>query len=133
MLHRRHLSHRNLSPETILMQNGHAILQDVGLAARMFEPGEGPLLYQAPEQVRLTRNLDVPGPHTDIYQLGMILYHILTGRLPLSPLPDVPPVDWNNAITQDLYVVIRRALAPAAKDRWPTIRAFSNAIRDTIK
>jgi len=134
MLHRKGLAHRNLTPETILVQgDGHIVLQDVGLAGRTFEPGEGPQLYQAPEQVHMTRGLSIPGPHTDIYQLGKILYHILNGHLPSTPLPDEPAGEWNGELSVELYRVLQRATALAVKDRWSSMRAFSNALRRVAK
>ncbi len=131
ILHRRHLAHRALTPETILLQDGRrAVLQDVGLATRTFELGEGPLLYQAPEQIRRTQELTVPGSYTDIYQLGVILYHILTGRLPSSsPLPVVPPGYWNNALPRGLDAVLLRAINHSAKARWHNIHEFAHALK----
>lgn len=69
ILHRRHLTHRALTPETILLQDGRrAMLQDVGLATRTFELGEGPELYRAPEQIRRMQDLAVPGPDKETRQ-----------------------------------------------------------------
>ncbi len=134
LLHRRHLAHRALAPETIFLQDGrHAVLQDVGLATRAFELGEGPELYQAPEQIRRTQDLAVPGPYTDIYQLGVVLYHILTGCLPSSsPLPVVPPSGWNNAFPQELDAVLLRAINHEVKTRWHNIHEFSNALKQAM-
>jgi serine/threonine protein kinase len=132
-LHRRHRSHRALTPETLLVQGGRILIQDVGLAARNFEHGEGPHLYRAPEQVPINLEAVVPGTYTDVYQLGMILYHTLTGCLPSPPLPDIPPAVWNNALSQDIYIALRKAIAPATKDRWPTIKEFAQALKQATK
>jgi nucleoside phosphorylase len=135
ILHRRHLAHRALTPETILLQDGRrAVLQDVGLATRRFELGEGPELYQAPEQLRLAQDLSVPGSYTDIYQLGVILYHILTRRLPSSsPLPVVPPSYWNNALPRDLDAVLLRAINHSVKTRWHNIHEFAHALKQATQ
>lgn len=134
ILHRRDFVHRALTPETILLQDGRrAVLQDVGLATRTFELGEGPELYRAPEQIRLAQDRAVPGPYTDIYQLGVILYHILTGRLPSSPPLLLEPSGWNNALPQELDAVLLRAINPEVKIRWHTIHEFSNALKQAMQ
>lgn len=91
VLHSKHMAYRTLTPHNILLIHGnHAVLQDVGIAAQPFTLGEGLGLYQAPEQIRMTQDKAIPGPHTDIYRLGAILYHILTGHT-VSSLPVVLP------------------------------------------
>ncbi len=129
LLHQKGYSHRELTPETVLLQEGkRAVLQDLGLAAHSFEVGEGPPLYQAPEQSGDSRA--VPGPHTDIYQLGLLLYHLLIGELPTSlPLPDTPPAQWSNEYPLTLYTALQRATMPATKKRWRTIHDFASALR----
>lgn len=122
-LHGLHCSHRLLSPETLLMQNHtyRLLLADVGLAARTVRRGEGPPLYQAPEQVR---GLPVPDRLTDVYQLGALFYHLLTGRriTETSASPD-------NGLPADLDALLRKAAAPRPADRWPGVEAFSQALR----
>jgi serine/threonine protein kinase len=131
VLHRRELAHRHLTPDVILLlHNNQTVLRDVGRAAYHFEIGEGPPLYRAPEQVG--RLLHVPGPATDIYQLGRLLYHILTGN-PLS-LPDrvEAPYTHNNKLPPALQDVLMRACAFDTKDRWPSIQDFSNALKHIV-
>jgi hypothetical protein len=134
ILHRRHLAYRALTPETILLQDGRrAMLQDVGLATRTFELGEGPELYRAPEQIRPAQDRAVLGPYTDIYQLGVIFYHILTGHLPSSPPLLLEPSRLNNALPQELDAVLLRAINPEVKTRWHNIHEFSNALKQAMK
>lgn len=121
VLHRENLSHRHLTPEDIVLLEGwrdHAVLRDLGLAAEPRTPDEGPALYRAPEQAQAT--LTVPGPHTDIYQLGAVLYHLLTGRPPTSFLAEVePPSSWNRWLPSELDDALLRALAEDPADREP--------------
>jgi serine/threonine protein kinase len=129
MLHALHTvvncSHRMLTPETLLVHphSNRIVLLDVGLAARTLQPGEGPQLYQAPEQVR---GLPVPGRHTDIYQLGALFYHILTGTT-RKPGETTPTANLPLALDN----VLRKATALHPKDRWPDIYAFSQALRQS--
>ena len=96
--------HRNLKPENVLLDSlGNAIVSDFGLTKiverdddniRQVYVGVGTVAYLAPEQYQDARNASVQG---DIYSLGIMLYEMLTGKLPgrRSPMPsayydDVP-------------------------------------------
>lgn len=112
-LHRAGVSHRNLSPESIIVNsNGQFALRDLGLAAVAFRPGEGPASYQAPEQAFGTC-LPRPGPATDIYQLAAIAYHVVTGRVPGRNAPPARHPGLPDAVTD----IISAALATSPADR----------------
>jgi WD40 repeat protein len=149
--HRAKVIHRDLKPGNILIdENGEPKIIDFGVAhtteldlasgaaagqETMTEAGRlvGTLHYMAPEQVDTTRqDLD---PRCDVYALGVILYKLMTGRLPLD-LDAVPiyeaarmirqqmprsPSQVNPAIKGDLETIILKALE---KDR---LRRYSNA------
>jgi serine/threonine-protein kinase len=93
------LVHGDLKPDNIMVDGDGTIkITDLGLAqmvnafvnparsADAKRPGVGTPNYLAPEQVRGEKNLDC---RTDIYGLGTVLYHILTGHLP--PSAGIPP------------------------------------------
>jgi len=130
-LHRQDLAHRYLTPETIILleeRRNHAVLRDLGLAAQPRTSDEGPPLYRAPEQTR-ERGLSLPGPHTDIYQLGAVLYHLLTGRTPTSFLSEIePPSIWNRSFPVELDRALIRARAKSPGDRWSTLQDFCLAL-----
>jgi len=132
VLHREGLSHRHLTPEDIVLLKGrrdHAVLRDLGLAAQPRTPDEGPTLYRAPEQTRMDASLTLPGSHTDVYQLGAVLYHFLSGRPPTSFLAKIePPSTWNRSLPPELDDALLRALAEDPGDRWPTIRGLRDAL-----
>lgn len=132
VLHRKRFAHRALAPDNILYVNGAARLQDVGRATWQYEPGEGPDLYRAPEQRIANRSLAAPGPYTDVYQLGMILYHCLGGHLPASALPILPLRTWNATLSPEIDAILQRAIVFNVKERWPTIADFADALRKAL-
>jgi serine/threonine protein kinase/WD40 repeat protein len=87
--HERGLLHRDLKPSNILLDaQGVPHITDFGLAKRWDDDTEltltGEILgspnYMAPEQA--DPNLAATSPASDVYSLGAMLYHLLTGRPP---------------------------------------------------
>jgi protein-serine/threonine kinase len=89
-LHRQHLCHLDIKPSNIMFRpDGTAVLVDFGLSRHDHLPdlleeeftlpmGTGP--YMSPEQVQFVRN----DPRSDLFALGVMLYHFTTGERPFG-------------------------------------------------
>jgi serine/threonine-protein kinase len=89
--HRHGIIHRDIKPENILLQGGHALVADFGIAraasktggSRMTETGvsRGPPHNMSPEQAMGERELDA---RSDVYALGCVLHEMLAGEPPFT-------------------------------------------------
>jgi streptogramin lyase len=132
--HARGLVHRDVKPANVLLgADDHAYLTDFGLTKRVAsESGTtqaggwvGTLGYVAPEQIRGQR-VDA---RADVYALGCVLVHLLTGRAPFmrsgdeatlwAHLNDEPPGEADG-VPAAFVPVVRRALAKQPADRFPS-------------
>ncbi|MBI5046722.1 serine/threonine protein kinase, partial [Candidatus Micrarchaeota archaeon] len=132
--------HRDLKPANIFLidRNGRDFVKvlDFGLAKFKDSKEEGITLsgtflgttsYAAPEQARGSKDLD---NRVDIYALGIIMYEMLTGKVPFkgeTPIAtlqmhinDVPrrPTELNPSIPRDVEAVIMKALQKKREDRF---------------
>ena len=141
-IHASGVIHRDLKPENIMVDEHDRIkLSDFGIAgdasARRltyanFTATLGTPNYISPEQVKGKRG----DGRSDIYSMGVILYEMLTGKLPFSgPNPmaamnerllnyPVPPRVADPSVSPQLQEVIYRALERDPRNRYPTAREF---------
>jgi serine/threonine protein kinase len=115
--HQQKVIHRDLKPANIMIdRRSEPIVMDFGLArrshagdVRMTQEGSamGTPSYMPPEQV--SGNVDLMGPGSDIYSLGVILYELLAGRLPFR-------FDERNGRRAAGVFAKRNANAAAARD-----------------
>ena len=145
--HQRGILHRDVKPENLLLtQTGQLKVADFGIAkvlgaddALATSRGEvlGTPAYMAPEQAQ-GRDL---GPGADVYAAGVMLYELLSGRLPYSeeggPLAivyrhvhedPVPLAQSAPSIPAPLAAVVMRALARDPRERYPDAEAFGVAL-----
>jgi len=144
-IHAAGIVHRDVKPQNVLLTDTHQVkVTDFGIArlgsadAGLTEAGTaiGTAAYMAPEQAsggEIT-------PSSDLYAAGVVLYEMLTGRLPfpgdnpvqvmyrhVNELPP-PPRTINRAIPMALEAVIMKSLAKAPGDRYPTAQAMRDAL-----
>jgi serine/threonine protein kinase len=82
----------------------------------------GTLLYMAPEQMKRTHTVD---HRADIYSLGVVLYEMLTGELPLGRFA---PPSHKAAVDERLDQVVLRALAREPAERYQDASAFKQDV-----
>jgi len=150
--------HRDIKPSNIfLTRAGHPYLGDLGIARQEGAAGLtrtqgflGSVLYASPEQAR-DRVLDV---RTDIFSMGLSLYHSLTGQLAYDYIPDVDTTSEFDVISYLGHIarvneqiefqfpeeippaireVIRKATRVRRGERYPNARAMHDALEDALR
>ncbi len=119
--HGRNVVHRDIKPENILLEAGHAVVSDFGIARaisaaggqNLTQPGLflGTPHYTSPEQVGGDRPVD---GRSDLYSLGCVLFEMLTGKPPMAHL-------------SDLALIAQRLTSPA-----PSLRSIMPSVPDVI-
>jgi serine/threonine protein kinase len=126
-VHRKNMLHRDIKTENILLSKAEEVkIVDCGLAARFINSEgladqlgiAGTTAYMSPEQAR-GDHLD---PRSDIFSVGIVLYELLTGRLPFEAEQesallyliinvDPPPISTlRTDIPADIARIVQRAL-----------------------
>ncbi len=149
--HRQGIIHRDIKPENILIQDGHAVLADFGIAAALAGGGSteggqrltgtgmslGTVGYMAPEQALGERNVDA---RADVYAVGVVGYEMFAGDPPFSGETDqailvahltkeAPRVDAVRADTPpDVAQAIGRAMEKDPAARFQTAAEFRDAL-----
>lgn len=142
--HARQVLHRDLKPSNVFVDATRgAVLADFGLAQlTALQPLTvkgtflGTELYASPEQL-LGQELDA---RSDIYQVGLILYELLAGRLPFPNVmakiwdhkcraPSLPPPrELNPNIVPAVEAVMLRAVTRSKHDRFQSAEDFRHAL-----
>ncbi len=153
--HRRGVIHRDIKPENILIreEDGRVLVTDFGLARareRSFRSGlsstgvvVGTFRYMPPEQAE--PKLGQIGPWSDVYSLGVVLYQMLTGRLPFEGEsvaqliyqhvhePPEPPSNINIDIPSSVESVVLKALQKRPEERFQSAREMAAALRAAVE
>ncbi len=116
--HARGVVHRDIKPENILLESGHALVADFGIARALSAAGAdrltqtgvsiGTTTYMSPEQV--AGDPDIDG-RSDLYSLGCVLYEMLAGQPPFTG-PTAEIVARQHLLTQAAPVTNLRPTVP---------------------
>ena len=146
--HSRGVIHRDIKPENILLERGHAVVADFGIARAISTAGAAKLTqtgmaigtpaYMSPEQSVGESGLDA---RSDLYALGCVLYEMLAGEPPYSgptaqaiiakrfmePVPRISTL--RDTVTPTLEAAITRVLARSPADRFASAEEFVAAMQ----
>jgi serine/threonine protein kinase len=150
-IHGQGIVHRDLKPENIMVgAEDHIKLIDFGIAASAgarrltfsrFSSTLGTPDYISPEQVKGKRG----DPRSDVYALGVMLYEMLTGKMPFEgPNPfvimnsrllnqPIPPREANPEVSPEMQEIIYRALERDPAKRYASAREFAADLRHPEK
>jgi serine/threonine protein kinase len=151
------ITHRDIKPANILLVNagdsverasGDIKISDFGAAmmssgdeTRTQVSGVGSPAYMSPQQVR-----DMPLNHqTDVYSLGVVMYQLLTGRLPFQSSSNYgmiyqicntdppPPSTFRSDMPVSLDAVVDRAMHKEVESRYQTWEEFSHDLAQSFR
>ena len=149
-LHQCGLIHKDIKPANIVVHcaDGHVRLTGFGIASRLSRERQAPespetiagtLAYMAPEQTgRMNRSIDA---RSDLYALGVTLYQMLTGVLPLTAADPmewvhchiarkpVPPGERLESVPAPVSAIIMKLLAKTPEDRYQTAGGVERDLR----
>jgi serine/threonine protein kinase len=148
--HRRGIIHRDLKPSNILFdEQGQAYLSDFGIARLAEQASQltgsnmlGSPAYMSPEQARTGME---PDTRIDLYSLGVMVYEMLTGKLPFfdsnpvklalkhvsEPVPDILVV--NNRLPVGCKAFMFKALAKKPSERFSSASEMTRALAEAAQ
>ncbi len=150
--HRHNVLHRDVKPENILLQEGHAVVADFGIARAIIAAGGDTLTatgltvgtpaYMSPEQAAGERQLD---GRSDLYSLGCVLYELLAGQPPFTgptvesvlhqhlTADPAPVTQLRRTVPESVVQALGRTLAKAPADRYATAAQFAEALDAALR
>jgi serine/threonine protein kinase len=145
--HRLGVTHRDIKPANIL-HTGETHVKITDFGAALIASGEttqitsiGSPAYMSPEQVK---ELEVDH-RTDIYSIGVVMYHLLTGRLPFQGANNFsliyqitnaavqPPSAARPGLPADVDKIVLRAMARERDGRYARWEEFSNELAQVFR
>jgi eukaryotic-like serine/threonine-protein kinase len=150
--HGKSIIHRDIKPANLILQpNGMLKVTDFGIAKMRDTTSEGQTVltksgfllgtphYMSPEQIREPKDA---GPQCDVYSVAVVLYEMLTGKLPFNSrsLPKLidaiyrgvkdNPRTLRPEIDAELEAILLKAMHPRVEERYQTAREFYEALEE---
>ena len=151
--HRNLVIHRDLKPGNLLVEkNGHVRLLDFGIAKFLESDEQAQLtqlawrpatpVFASPEMLSGAA-VDIT---TDVYSIGVLMYLLTTGKLPLSydglslsemqhhaaTVTPLPVSELNPEASRDLDAIVAQSLAKAPTDRYASVESLINDIENYL-
>ncbi len=145
--HERGVIHRDIKPENILLQGGHALVADFGIALAVQQAGGqrmtqtglslGTPQYMSPEQAMGEKAVDA---RADIYALGAVTYEMLAGEAPFTgptaqaiiarvlTTSPAPLSAARGTVPESIEAAVMTALAKLPTDRFASATDFASAL-----
>jgi TolB-like protein len=145
--HARGVVHRDVKPENIMLEGGHAVVADFGIARALSAAGGeritqtgvsvGTPMYMSPEQAAGESEID---GRSDLYSLACVLYEMLGGQPPFTGataatitrqhmIADPPPItNLRPSVPAPVVDALQRALSKSPADRFNPVAQFGSAI-----
>lgn len=138
-LHEAGIVHRDIKPSNLLLRTGpdgtrQVLLADLGLAKTLAEASgltlaAGSAGYRPPEQAEPGAGIDA---RADVYGLGAVGYHLVTGTVPGAPGKVVRPDRLRAGLDPGVRRALMRALRPDRERRWPGAAAFAEELERLV-
>ncbi|EEB74775.1 serine/threonine-protein kinase [Thermococcus sp. AM4] len=143
--HSRGIVHRDLKPSNVLLKKGVPKISDWGLSKVVTESSSTTTsftpLYAAPEQI--SKRFGKTDERTDIWQLGVLMYELVTGRLPFDgedfveiagkiTMEDPVPPSELNPDAKPLEPVILRCLRKRKEERYQSVKELQKDLADLL-
>lgn len=145
-LHKQEILHLDIKPSNIMVTDGLGIkILDLGISAMVSEGDNlkkkcGSPSFMSPEQIRGEKL----GFYTDIYQIGVTLFNMITGKLPFvgstqkeifdnicnNATPQIK--DYNILVNESIQSVIDKSMQKNGGDRYKSCEEFKEALLDSL-
>ncbi len=135
--HRNGLIHSDVKPANVLVAfDGQPRLLDFNVSYKITSDGivsteiplGGTIPYMSPEHRQALNRPAVVDARSDVYSLGVVLFEMLTGRLPQQSTDGANPRQWNASISPAMSAIIRKCLEADPCERYQS----ADALRDDL-
>ena len=147
-LHSNGIFHLDIKPTNIMVEDGKNIrLMDLGICSQGIASVVentgllGTPQFAAPEQFHLDAENNLINASTDVYQVGISLYQLLTNSNPFSAptihecmnLHETRILPYHKDVPNEIVDVLRKATNPNQKERFQTAEEFKIALKNTVR